>query len=60
MILLLFICNVLLFIPEPIHRHLIEEFNEEENTRFIINFISVIIFITKKSPQQLNFKKATF
>ncbi|CAF1517044.1 unnamed protein product [Adineta ricciae] len=81
---LLLIFNILLFIPEPFHRHLDEEFDEEENTRriwcvvtysvslqtyitiintlqffipFIINFISAIIFITKKSAQQSHVQK---
>ncbi|UJR19278.1 hypothetical protein I4U23_022407 [Adineta vaga] len=74
--------NILTFIHEPIHRHLIDEIDEDENEKriwctvtysssnlqtynsfihtfhffapFIINFVSALILVTKKSRQQSN------
>ncbi|CAF1686248.1 unnamed protein product, partial [Adineta ricciae] len=79
---LLLIFNVLIFIHEPIYRHLIDEFDEETkriwcivtyssnlqtyNTiigtfqffvPFLINLVSALILITKKSLNQANIQK---
>ncbi|CAF1534783.1 unnamed protein product [Adineta ricciae] len=80
-IVILIIFNICVFIHEPIHRHLIDEQNEDGNDKriwcvvtystnlhiynsiintiqffvpFMINFISALILITKKSRQQSN------
>ncbi|CAF1346190.1 unnamed protein product [Adineta ricciae] len=83
-IILLLIFNVLIFIHEPIHRHLIDELDEDEKTKrtwcivtyssdlrtyntiistiqffapFIINLVSAITLIMKKSLHQSNIQK---